>query len=110
MEIVRTEEGTYTRTMTLKINEDLVEAINANLEAATVDGTIHEPLTLEEVWNIIKGTSARSQEEYFVELRFYTGNMKLYDFIRCEINNYFEEMQESEVEEKPDFWCDELHE
>lgn len=111
MEIVRTEEGRYTRTITLKVDQDLVDTINKDLEAALVNGAKYIPLTLEEVWNImLKSIDApRFKEEYFVELDFYSGNMKLGDFIHCEINNIFATLPAHQEDETVELFEDEYH-
>jgi hypothetical protein len=109
MKITRTEEGTYTRTSVLDINEDFVEAINSNFKNALVGEVNFTPLTLKEFWDIIKDSdnAPRAKEEYPVNLRFFNGNMKLGSYIRCEINEFFEEIS-SESEERPEVWYDEF--
>lgn len=111
MKIVRTEEGKYTRTTTLELDKEVVEVINHNLSMAIVNGVECAPLTVEEVWDILTNSikAVRYNEEYFIEYYVYTGNMKLGDFVRCEINEYFEEMPCDETEETPDLWYDEFH-
>ena len=91
MKIVRTEEGRYTRTTTLEIDKEVVEVINHNLSMVIVNGVECAPLTVEDVWDILVNgiDAARYNEEYFVEYYVYTGNMKLGDFVRSEINEYF---------------------
>lgn len=108
MKIVRTEEGTYSRTSTLNINEDFVETINSNFKKVLVGNVDFIPLTLKELCNIIKADNApRANEEYHVNLEFYHGVMKLGTYVRCEINNCFEELP-GEVDERPEVWCDEF--
>ena len=109
MEITRTEEGRYTRITTLTINEDIVKRINEDLEVAIVNGVKFKPLTMEEVANLVSGTkSPRANEEYFVELESYSGNIKLGAFVRCEINDIFEETPAKEIHEEPEYWTDEI--
>lgn len=110
MKITRTEEGRYTRVTTLIIDEEIVERINEDLEAAIVNGVKFKPLTLEEVTDLISDAKAsRGDEEYFVELEFYSGNMKLGVFVHCEINDIFEETAADEIHEEPDYWTDEIY-
>lgn len=109
MKIVRTEDGTFTRTITLEIDEVTVEKINKDLEDALVNGAKYIPLTVEEVWDIMLHyfEAPRYNEEYFVELKFYSGNMKLGDFVRLTINDIFEELP-GEVDERTEVWYDEF--
>jgi hypothetical protein len=110
MKITRTEEGKYTRITTLTINEDTVKRINEDLDVAIVNGVKFKPLTIQEVIDLVSGAkSSRGDEEYFVELEFYSGNMKLGAFIRCEINDIFEELPADEIHEEPDYWTDEIY-
>lgn len=110
MKITRTEEGRYTRITTLTINEDTVKRINEDLDIAIINGVKFKPLTMEEVIELISGAkSSRADEEYFVELEFYSGNMKLGVFIHCEINNIFEETPAKEIHEEPEIWTDEIY-
>ena len=109
MKVVRTEEGTYTRTTSLEIDEITVEKINKDLEEALVNGAKYIPLTVKETWAILNDSmTPRALEEYFVELNFYSGNMKLGDFVRITINDMFEELP-GESEEKPEIWYDEFY-
>jgi len=110
MEIVRVEEGKYTRTATLVIDEVTLEAINEKLAESIVNGVKFTPLALEELWDILTKTvkASRYNEEYFVELEFYEGNMKLGSFVRTLINDLFEGMV-GNVEESMDFYYDEFH-
>ena len=111
MKITRGEEGTYVRVTELEIDEDTVNLINSNLKAAIVNGVKFTPLTKEEVWKILKNSedNSRAREEYFVEIQWYTGVITLYEFIRCELNNYFIELP-GQVEEKCYNWYDEFDE
>lgn len=110
MEITRTEEGRYTRVTTITINEDIVKRINEDLEKAIINGVRFKPLTIEEVTNLISGIKpSRADEEYFVELEFYSGNIKLGAFIHCEINDIFEETSTGELHEEPEIWSDEIY-
>lgn len=110
MKITRTEEGKYTRITTLTINEDIVKRINEDLDVAIVNGVKFKPLTIEEVIDLVSDAkSSRADEEYFVELEFYSGNMKLGAFIRCEINDIFEELPADEIQEEPEYWTDEIY-
>ena len=109
MKITRTEEGRYTRITTLTIDEDIVKRINEDLEIAIVNGVKFKPLTMEEIADLVSdGKSPRANEEYFVELEFYSGNMKLGAFVHCEINDIFEETPAEEINEEPDIWTDEI--
>lgn len=110
MEIVRTEEGSFTRRITLKIDGPLVSLINKDLEEALVNGSC-KPLTLEEVWGILSESieAPRFMEEYFVDLKFYVGNMKLGDFVRYEVNNFFEELPGEIDSERIDLYTDEFY-
>ena len=109
MKITRTEEGRYTRITTLTIDEDIVKRINEDLEIAIVNGVKFKPLTMEEITDLVSdGKSPRANEEYFVELEFYSGNMKLGAFVHCEINDIFEETPAEEINEEPDIWTDEI--
>ena len=115
MKIVRTEEGYYTRKTTLNIDETVAEKINSALEASVVSflvgtRTKFEPLTPEDIWDIMTKSidAPRFREEYFVNLKFYAGNMKLGDFVHCAINDIFAEIP-GEGEETPDFYNDEFY-
>lgn len=110
MKIMRTEEGRYNRTTTLEIDEITVEKINKDLEEALVNGTKYIPLTVEETWAILNDSikAPRYNEEYFIELKLYSGNMKLGDFVRLTINDMFEELP-GESEEIPEIWYDEFY-
>lgn len=109
MKIIRTEDGTFTRIITLEIDEVTVEKINKDLEDALVNGAKYIPLTVEEVWDIMLHyfEAPRHNEEYFVELKFYSGNMKLGDFVRFTINDIFEELP-GETDEQTEVWYDEF--
>ena len=110
MKITRTEEGRYTRVTTLIIDEKVVDRINEDLEDAIVNGVKFKPLTVKEVVDLITDTkSSRGNEEYFVELEFYSGNMKLGVFVHCELNDIFEGAPADEIHEEPDYWTDEIY-
>lgn len=110
MKITRTEEGKYTRITTLTINEDIVKRINEDIDIAIVNGVKFKPLTMQEIIDLVSGAkSPRADEEYFVELEFYSGNIKLGAFVRCEINDIFEELPADEIHEEPDYWTDEIY-
>lgn len=110
MQITRTEEGRYTRITTLIIDENIVKRINKDLETAIVNGVKFRPLTMEEVIDLVSDAkSPRTDEEYFVELDFYSGNMKLGAFVHCEINDIFEEAPADELHEEPEIWTDEVY-
>ena len=110
MEIMRTEEGRFTRTTTLEIDKVTVEKINTDLEEAIVNGAKFIPLTVDETWDILTNSvgAQRYNEEYFVELSFYNGNMKLGDFVRLTINDIFAELP-GESNEEPEIWYDEFY-
>lgn len=107
MKIIRTEEGTFTRAITLDIDENVLKTINSDIEKSIVNGVKFIPLTLEDFRDILMNsiTAPRAKEEYFIEHRFYTGNMKLGCLVQCEINEIFEELP-GEVDEKIEGWTD----
>ena len=110
MKIMRTEEGRIARTTTLEIDEITVEKINKDLKEALVSGVKFIPLTVEETWAILTDSveAPRFAEEYFVELKFYSGNIKLGDFVRLIINDMFAELP-GESDEDIEIWYDEFY-
>ena len=110
MKIVRTEQGKYTRSLTLEIDECVVDTINSELTTSLVNGVKFVPLTAEDIWKImIESIEApRYKEEYFIDYKFYNGVMKLGDFVRCNINDIFATLP-GETEEVVDFYNDEFY-
>lgn len=110
MEIVRTEEGTFTRKITLKVDEPLIGLINKDLEDALVEGEC-KPLTIEDIWDIMYelDEARRYNEEYHLKMKFRDGNMKLGDFVRYEINCFFEELPGEIDNETIDVYTDEFY-
>ena len=110
MKILRTEEGRFTRTIELEVDKEIVEIINHNLSMAITNGAKFNPLTLEDVCNILTYSieAPRFNEEYFVDYDFYTGNIKLGNFVRSEINNIFADLP-GEVNEETEVWYDEFY-
>ena len=111
MKITRTEEGRYVRVTTLTIDEEITNRINKDLADAIVTEGVFKALTEEEITDIIMNSfkASRAQEEYFIELEFYQGNIKLGDFITLEINDIFEEAPADELHEEPEVWSDEVY-
>ena len=111
MKITRTEEGRYVRITTLTIDEKVVERINEDLANAIVTEGVFKALTEEEIVGMIMDSvkAPRAQEEYFIELEFYQGNIKLGDFVTLEINDIFEEAPADELHEEPEVWSDEVY-
>lgn len=111
MKVIRTEEGRYNRVTTLTIDEKVVDRINKDLEKAIVNGVKFKPLTEKDIVDLVLNgyKVSRADEEYFVELEFYQGNMKLGTFVHCEINDIFEELPADELHEEPDSWVDEFY-
>ena len=111
MKIVRIEEGHYSRRFTLEIDEALVSVINKELEDSIVNGATFKPLTVEEVWTIMTKSieAPRFKEEYFIDIKFYNGIMKLGDFVRLIINTTFEELPGELDDEIVEFYRDEFY-
>lgn len=111
MKIVRQEDGRFIRTVTLEINSSVVDTVNESLKKAIVNGMAFEPLTSEDIFTLMSDNidAPRYREEYFVECEFYTGNMKLGDFVRCTINDIFAELPTKLEDETIEVWYDEFY-
>lgn len=111
MEIIRREEGRYVRKLALNIDEDITNFINERLEESLVGGGKYERLTIQDIWDIMTKSidAPRYKEEYFVELEFYSGMMKLGDFVRKEINAFFEVIPGEIEDETVDVFYDEFY-
>ena len=111
MKIVRTEESTVTRSVTLEINEEVAAVINDNLSNAIVNGASFAPLSPEDIWDIMQNSidAPRFNEEYFVEFDMYTGNMKLGNFVHVQINTLFENLPTVTENEVLEFYTDSFY-
>ena len=110
MKIIRTEVGNYSRSLTLEIDECVVNTVNNSLTASLVAEVSYVPLTEKEIWDImtLSVKAPRFQEEYFVDLEFYHGVMKLGDFVHCVINDIFADLPTGETEEVVEYYRDEF--
>lgn len=113
MEIIRTEEGRYSRKFTLKVDDSLAYTINEDIQFAMreVQARNFKPLTVEELWDIMTNSiqASRYKEEYLFKLRFSEGNMRLGDFVRYEINNIFSLMPGELENEEVEYYEDEYY-
>ena len=110
MKIIRTEVGKYSRSLTLEIDECVVRTVNNSLIASLVTEVTYEPLTEKEIWDIMTLSikAPRFQEEYFVDLDFYHGVIKLGDFVHCVINDIFADLPLDDAEEVVEYYRDEF--
>ena len=104
MKIVRTEKGQYVREITLDVDDYLVETINFNFKSYLKEDEDYIPLTVTEVWNILKDLTKapRFNEMYSVKLPFFEGRMKLGDFVRMEVNDILQVRSGDIVDEVED--------
>lgn len=113
MKIIRTEVGNYSRSLTLEIDECVVRTVNNSLTASLVTEVTevsYVPLTGKEIWDIMTLSikAPRFQEEYFVDLEFYHGVIKLGDFVHCVINDIFADLPLEDAEEVVEYYRDEF--
>lgn len=107
MKVIRTEEGKYYRTITLDIDEVLVESINRNIEMYLEEGEDFICLTVDEVWKILRSAEApRFDEWHYVKLFYFEGNMKLGNFVRMMVNDALAQLPGKIDDEVVDLYYD----